>query len=241
MIYQSYVLTTNFSFTQEYGTVFEFPVEEEIYFVPPEYRPVEERTWVESILKKITPLQEGLYQLNLEITNVKTSEKSTFSYKLRKGDVIPAVHLLECEGMCIGYLNLLIKIVDISDSAFKYEIIGIHEDDIPEEDWENILESYYQVGANLWYLPREAPYSLDITLKEIKKVGSDFELTIFVEACEEDDEDQTMTFTVNKGSILEWDELVEGVVCFVGPSREPVKLEVFDIDESGIMFRKIEE
>lgn len=105
------------------------------------------------------------------------------------------------------------------------------EKDFEDEDWS------YEVGGEMDFLPREAVYSVQIELREIKKLGNDFEMTVAVR-----DPDsggyQSFTEKVNKGSVLNWDGLEPGVVCFTGPDRVAVKLTVTDVSETSISFKK---
>lgn len=105
------------------------------------------------------------------------------------------------------------------------------EEDFEDEDWS------YEVGGEIDFLPREAVYSVQIELREIKKENGSFFMTVAVRDPDSGDY-QIFVERVSKGSVLNWDGLEPEVVCFTGPDRVAVKLTVTEVSEEGISFKK---
>lgn len=113
----------------------------------------------------------------------------------------------------------------------------VYDEDMEDEtSFEDELWGY-EVGDDMDFLPRDAVYSVQIELREIKKVDKEFEMTVAV--CDPDSgEYQTFTEKLKEGSVLFWDGLEPGVVCFTGPDRVAVKLTVRTVSENDISFIK---
>lgn len=95
----------------------------------------------------------------------------------------------------------------------------------------------YRVGDDMDFLPREAVYSVQIELREIKKLDESFVMTVAVRD-PDTGEYQIFTEKVAEGSELSWDGLEPGVACFAGPDRVAVKLTVTEVSETRISFLK---
>lgn len=102
-------------------------------------------------------------------------------------------------------------------------------DEFENEDW------CYEVGDDIDFLPREAVYSVQIELREIKKEDDSFFMTV---AVRDSGDYQIFAEKIRERDVLHWDGLEPGVVCFTGPDRVAVKLTVTEISKEGISFKK---
>lgn len=253
MDFENYLMAETNCFTKENGSIFECKLNDSFDFIPLELD-LDPDPWEENLetsIEKVTEIEKGVFQYDFVIEDINIDEDDydeededapekyqRFSLTLKAGDKIEIMRFFEADEQDFTYITLLAEITEVSKEKFAYKVIGIFEDDAEEEDY-TYIPMEYKVGDNLEVVPREAVYPAEITLTEIKKSGDDFVMTIFVKADDdEEDEDQTLSFTVRKGSRLEFDEFEMGIVCFVRPDRNPIDVEVLEVSEKGITLRK---
>lgn len=129
-----------------------------------------------------------------------------------------------------GLWNFSLNIYSEDEEYNEYEEHD-EADEFENEDWR------YEVGDDMDFLPREAVYSVQIELREIKKENDSFFMTVAVRDPDSGDY-QIFSERVSEGAVLYWDGLEPGGVCFTGPNRVSVKLTVTEVSEEGISFKK---
>lgn len=245
----NYLLAETNLFTKENGYNFECTINSPFDLIPDSLDPDPWEESLETTIEKVTEIGNDVFKYDfvLEDKNIEEDdydddaedapEKFTkFSLQLKTGDKIGIKRFYQADDEDFYYVALLIEITAVEIDRFLYKIIGISENDADEEDY-SYAPSEYKIDEKIPYLPKDAVFSIDVTLTELKKSGENFIMSLFVKS-DDEDENQTMTFTVRKGTRLEFDELEMGVACFVRPDRNPIDLEVLEVSEESITLKK---
>jgi len=242
---EKYKLAKENYFTENFTDEFDCDYEEDLGWIPAEFIP-DHDYWIRSSLENLVHKADDSIEITISMydEHLETKKEHTMSFKVGDKLEIAAPVPMECPGY--DYVPLLVEVHEIVNDAFALKVIGVdkeyEEDDelyYDEEDYE--YEPFeFELGEDICFLPKEAVYSVQVSIEKITKTEDGCIMSIFVKD-PDDEKDQTFEFPVKVGDIIEMDELVPGVVCFVGPDREPAKLEILEIADDYVSVRKVRE
>lgn len=235
MAFEKYLLTKNNFFTENYATDFYCDNTEELGWIPVEFIPKYDY-WLKSSLVKMTHKDDGSVEVLISMYDEYLNTEKEHALSIKVGDKleIAAAVAMDCPGY--EYIPLVVEVSEIFESAFSLVVIGIDKEYCEEDDEEEPFE--FELGEEICFLPKDAIYSVEVSLEKITRTTEGCVMSILVKD-PDGNEDKTYDIPIKVGDVIEMDELVPGVVCFIGPDRETVELKILEIAENYVSVRKI--